>query len=420
MDNDDVKYVLSDHNNCGIDSNELEFNSSFESGNLKKVIKIRENEYDLFLNSDVNTDSHHQWFYFEVRNMSAKTTYTFNLVNCEKLNSQFNFGMQPVMFSVKECLKEGKPVWKRCGTNIFYYKNHYEYQIGSESRNYFTATFQIEFPYENDVCYLAYHYPYTYTYLRTNLEYWRERSCKNENIYFRINKLCETLGRNDCPVITITAPPKTKDNLGLEEFLSRPYIFLTARVHPGESNSSWVMHGLIEYLLSDLAHLARESFIFKIVPMLNPDGVINGNHRCGLGGEDLNRHWINPNSLQPTIKATKSLIHYLVAVNKKPLVFCDFHGHSRRKNVFLFGCNPKESWINPDIFNPASKDQGWKTLPNLLDYYSPAFSLTNCAFTVERAKEGSARVAVWRQFGIVRSYTMESTYCGFDQGIKRK
>ena len=24
---------------------------------------------------------------------------------------------------------------------------------------------------------------------------------------------------------------------------SRPYIFLTARVHPGESNSSWVMKG---------------------------------------------------------------------------------------------------------------------------------------------------------------------------------
>ena len=30
------------------------------------------------------------------------------------------------------------------------------------------------------------------------------------------------------------------------------------------------------------------------VPMLNPDGVVNGNHRCSLSGRDLNREWIRP------------------------------------------------------------------------------------------------------------------------------
>ena len=29
----------------------------------------------------------------------------------------------------------------------------------------------------------------------------------------------------------------------------------------------------------------------KVVPMLNPDGVINGNYRCSLAGVDLNRVW---------------------------------------------------------------------------------------------------------------------------------
>jgi len=33
----------------------------------------------------------------------------------------------------------------------------------------------------------------------------------------------------------------------------------------------------------------RDRFVFKIVPMLNPDGVIVGNYRCSLGGYDLNR-----------------------------------------------------------------------------------------------------------------------------------
>ena len=59
---------------------------------------------------------------------------------------------------------------------------------------------------------------------------------------------------------------------------NRPYIFLSARVHPGETNASWVMKGTLEYLMSNspTAQSLRESYIFKIVPMLNPDGVING------------------------------------------------------------------------------------------------------------------------------------------------
>lgn len=51
------------------------------------------------------------------------------------------------------------------------------------------------------------------------------------------------------------------------------------------------MEGLIEFLVSstrEAKHL-RESFVFKIVPMINIDGVINGNTRVSLNGQDLNR-----------------------------------------------------------------------------------------------------------------------------------
>ena len=55
-------------------------------------------------------------------------------------------------------------------------------------------------------------------------------------------------------------------------------IFLTARVHPGESNSSWVMLGTLMNLLSNssTACWLRSTYVFKVVPMLNPEGVING------------------------------------------------------------------------------------------------------------------------------------------------
>lgn len=64
-------------------------------------------QYDLILNPDVNSDKHHQWFYFQVSHMKSGDhfPYIFNIINYEKANSQFNFGMQPVMFSVKEALE---------------------------------------------------------------------------------------------------------------------------------------------------------------------------------------------------------------------------------------------------------------------------------------------------------------------------
>lgn len=49
-------------------------------------------EYDLILNADVNSSAHYQWFYFEVSGMVAGMPYRFNVINCEKGNSQCNYG----------------------------------------------------------------------------------------------------------------------------------------------------------------------------------------------------------------------------------------------------------------------------------------------------------------------------------------
>ncbi len=70
-----------------------------------------------------------------------------------------------------------------------------------------------------------------------------------------------------------------------------------SRVHPGESNSSYIIKGIIDHLLSDdpYAIKLRNMFVFKIFPMINPDGVRYGNYRCSINGDDLNRKWIEPN-----------------------------------------------------------------------------------------------------------------------------
>jgi hypothetical protein len=43
------------------------FSGRFESGNLRKAIRIRDREYNLILNPDVNSRQQHQWFYFQVQ-----------------------------------------------------------------------------------------------------------------------------------------------------------------------------------------------------------------------------------------------------------------------------------------------------------------------------------------------------------------
>lgn len=69
-----------------------------------------------------------------------------------------------------------------------------------------------------------------------------------------------------------------------------------------------MMKGVLDFLLGDSpeAIVLRDKFVFKIVPMINPDGVINGNYRCSLAGCDLNRRWKVPNKdLHPTVSAIK-------------------------------------------------------------------------------------------------------------------
>jgi len=225
----------------------------------------------------------------------------------------------------------------------------------------------------------------------------------------RRQHLTNSVGGNPVDLLTITNFPPLHDRSNILSLDEREYVVLTSRVHPGESNASWCMKGVINYLLSDCekANQLRNKFIFKIVPMLNPDGVINGSHRCSLLGVDMNRQWLNPQPhLFPSLYHTKGILQLLGAIGRKPVLFCDFHGHSRKKNVFMYG----------NITQP-SDNATVKLLPTILDIHAPAFSFGGCCFAVEKSRESTARVAVWRQFGIQRSYTLESTYCGTDQGL---
>lgn len=60
----------------------------------------------------------------------------------------------------------------------------------------------MEFPYENDTCYLAHCYPYTYTDLKSDLDTLMADSYRSH--YVKKEVMCETKAGNSCYLLTVT------------------------------------------------------------------------------------------------------------------------------------------------------------------------------------------------------------------------
>ena len=174
-------------------------------------------------------------------------------------------------------------------------------------------------------------------------------------------------------------------------------IVVTARVHPGETVGSFMVEGLINFLVSsDRAALdLRRRCVIKVIPMLNPDGVIVGNYRVGLAGVDLNRKWDKPDSsLYPTIHAAKMRVPSAVA-------YIDLHGHSKKDGYFMYG-------------NRVSRNDSYsywkdKFVPIMFSKLNDNFSLINSRYM---SNKGPTARAVCNRLGLKHSFTLEASFHG--------
>ena len=93
---------------------------------------------------------------------------------------------------------------------------------------------------------------------------------------------------------------------------NKPVIFMTSRVHPGETPGSHVLNGFLEMLTdlrSEQGRSLRKHYVFKVIMMLNPDGVSRGYYRLDTCGVNLNRMYLNPSKTEhPTIWATRKAV----------------------------------------------------------------------------------------------------------------
>ena len=187
----------------------LIFESRLEWGNLNYALKLSDNEYNILLQNDINTNGHTQWFYFRVGNTRKDLTVRFNLLNFVKPDSLFNYGMKILCLSEK-LKNESNIEWHRDGSEIYYYKNWFKREglIGIE-KWYYTLTFSYTFRYDNDQVFFAYSLPYSYSDLWDDLS----KIMSNERIssFTSRNVLWRTIAGNKWEYLTITSKENHND-----------------------------------------------------------------------------------------------------------------------------------------------------------------------------------------------------------------
>ncbi|EAR88956.3 zinc carboxypeptidase family protein (macronuclear) [Tetrahymena thermophila SB210] len=394
---------------------QLVFDSRFESGNLMYAFQRRDpkysDEYDLIICNDINSKGYAQWFYFSISKTKKDKTIKLNLVNHSKKQSLFKNGMKPAIFSVKKNKNEKEKSWERGGNNVKYYQN----QILKEEtydNYYYTLSFSYTFEYDDDVVYFAMSYPYSYTQMINHLNTTIEK-CQLTQPLIQIKKeiLCHTISNNAVPLLTITNKEKDQIEKGKtqnppNESKQKKIAMLMARQHPGETVSSFLMQGVIDFLVSDCveANFLRNKYIFKIIPMVNPDGVLYGNFRCNLSGVDLNRQWSNPNKLlHPTVYSIKNLISKYRQQDYQIDYFIDLHGHSKKLNSFVYACKMESDQYACCLF------------PMMLSKLNPVLHYPSCTFGLESYKENTARGIAWNS-GVNKPniFTIETSFFGYN------
>lgn len=345
---------------------DFKFYSDFDSANFARVEHVQpapdnvSSKVDVSASFEFNVwtrpdcagtefeNGNRTWFYFGVKAPVSSSQVRLNVIDINKQAKMYSQGMAPVFKIVP-----GKPIWERIRDKPTY---------STSTDNVFSLSFKYKTPDNPDaIIYFAFTYPYSYIDLQQSLrlideKYLHAPALSKDDIYYVRECVCKSVEGRRIDLLTIssyhnitTEREDRLQHLFPDKNMVRPFkfdkkkvIFVSARVHPGETPSTFVLNGFLNMLLSRddaVALVLRRHYVFKLIPFLNPDGVSRGHYRTDTNGTNLNRVYLQPNMQQhPSVFAARALLRY------------HHHGGRQLPDTQLLDCSlaqdPNESLLN--------------------------------------------------------------------------
>lgn len=257
----------------------VEITDSFESGNIGSYNKLSETEWELIIGDDNDNpslpDSWRSWWYVMMDNLP-----TTNPVKVTVKNSGWPFYYIPVY-------SYDQRVWHRLN----------EKEVDEDSQN----NLVFEKVFSKSRVWIAMFYPYTLNDLENYID------SITDNPAVNISVAGNSQRGNPVYLIKLTDQDVPVNN--------KKRILIHARTHPAETPPSFLIEGMINFLLSGSAEADEmlRKYEFHIFPMQNVDGVIAGNYRSTPQSENLEMLWTydndNPINLTDEAPVEVDIIH---------------------------------------------------------------------------------------------------------------
>ena len=242
------------------------FNTAFESGSIGRIDPLGDDEFRLHVAGQQDARGHNRqatWHYFRMENVAGREL-TLRFTDFLGEYNDIPDKRAPVGASYRPWYSEDNVHWQ-----------HVDELAWDASKDEATITLRPR----GNTLWVAHVPPYPHARLLGLLdEVGRAPEARVEVIGRSV------LGR-DLHLVTIT-------NTALPDAAKKTVWFI-ARQHPWETGTSYVMEGALRFLVSDdpAARRLRDTTLFRLMPMMNPDGAALGFVRFNANGYDTNRQW---------------------------------------------------------------------------------------------------------------------------------
>lgn len=270
----------------------MKISSEFDSGNIDVVSVASPTNIQLKLKKDNNACTR-QWFHFCL-DTSANEVHKITIVNAgESSFSNALTGYNVLASYNKE--------------NWFRVESYYDEQ-----------TLIIHHTPTSSRIFYAYYVPYYYERHQALMS---KIMCLD---FFHKKNLGTSLDNHPIELVVIG-----------EQAAHKKKVWIIGRQHPGETMAQWFIEGILTHFINKAPSSLQllSSAVFYLVPNMNPDGSVRGNHRTNAAGINLNRQWHHPSKLKcPEVYYVRRAMHE-IGVD----LFLDIHGEEEIPYAFMMG-----------------------------------------------------------------------------------